>query len=145
MKPSRRSFLAGAAALVGASATAPLLASQTPSTSNWDTNATNWVDTTAYNFTPGLFEKLVGRTFSVKDSTRGSLKMTLTRVTAPAASNKSLPAVTGFTLHFQQTSGTWLPQDTYQVSINELGTFPLFIVPATAARPTNYVAVINRI
>jgi hypothetical protein len=150
MASSRRSFLAGAAAWIGLAATAPLYAEVTADHSSWSKNASSWVDTTPYEFTPELFEPLVGSKFRVTDATLGGLTMTLTSVELPQAKSgpgtavKS-PPVSGFALHFRQISGVWLPQGTYQLSLPQLGTFPLFIVPGSKVRPTSYTAIINHI
>jgi len=45
----------------------------------------------------------------------------------PRTSSES--AITSFSLHFQRI-GTALPQDTYMLSHDWLGTFPLFLVPS---------------
>lgn len=144
MTGSRRKFLASAAALLGVSATAPFLSAESLAISTFQPRAPRWVDSAAYNFTPELFKKLIGRTFKVQNATGGSMQMVLSQVLVPVSSSNG-PGITGFGLHFQQTSGNSLPQDTYETSIAELGTFPLFIVPASKARLTTYTAIINHI
>jgi hypothetical protein len=118
--------------------------------SSWAKNKSSWVDTTPYEFTPEMFKPLVGSRFKVTDATLGSLIMTLTRVELPQAKSGSTtavvsPAISGFALRFRQISGVWLPQGTYQLSLPQLGTFPLFIVPGSKMRPTSYTAIINRV
>lgn len=47
----------------------------------------------------------------------------------PVSGSSKESAITSFSLHFQRV-GNALPQDTYMLSHNWLGTFPLFIVPS---------------
>jgi hypothetical protein len=53
--------------------------------------------------------------------------------------------MTTFTLRFRG-AGALLPQETYTLSQESLGSFPLFLVPAPAQGVSpQYVAVINRL
>ena len=131
-------------------ATAPLHAEVTANLPSWAKNASSWVDTTPYQFTPELFEPLIGSKFQVTDASLGSLTMTLTNVELPQPKSGAGVAVkstvvSGFALRFRQISGVWLPQGTYQLSLPQLGTFPLFIVPGSKVRPTSYTAIINHV
>lgn len=58
-------------------------------------------------------------------------------LTGPAPKTGEAPAVSTFALHFRST-GTQLPQETYLLSHEWLGSFPLLLVPCrpNAPRPT---------
>jgi len=56
-------------------------------------------------------------------------RATTVRTIGPVSGSSKASAITSFSLHFQRI-GNALPQDTYMLSHNWLGTFPLFIVPS---------------
>lgn len=92
-------------------ATAPLHAEVTANLPSWAKNASSWVDTTPYQFTPELFEPLIGSKFQVTDASLGSLTMTLTNVELPQPKSGAGVAVkstvvSGFALRFRQSPGS---------------------------------------
>lgn len=105
-----------------------------------------------------LFTKLIGESFTVSlnGSSKGSL--TLISVTSAAPASAAVKAtligktpvlppkpVACYSIRFQR-SGTPLPQETYTLHNNGIGTFPLFIVPAgPGAKPDTYTAVFNHL
>jgi len=119
------------------------------------------------NFSQAMFEPWVGTPFKVtsgsgmgrtlilssvksltvttpKASTQAGsapvLKSNLRRTTSLNAMSKQ---VEGFTLNFR-ASGPAMPQDTYTLSSNYMGSFSLFLVPGTSSLlSTNYSAVFS--
>ena len=101
------------------------------------------------------FEPWIGSRFSVSQNNKsqGSLVLmsvdeidttgkeasdstnTVRRVGAVPRPSKA-SAITSFSLRFQRP-GTPLPQDTYMLAHDWLGTFPLFLVPSVLAGPTS--------
>jgi hypothetical protein len=155
MNPGRRLFLQNAALSVAAASLIPSAFAQKP------------LDSQRQIFSPEnltlfdgvsiqTFEPWVGATFgvSLNNKPRGSLILLSVDAMNPEAQDEpsssntvrsvglvlrpaSGPAMTNFALHFRG-SGAALPQDTYLLSHNWLGTFPLLLVPSglSGPRPT---------
>ena len=158
---SRRSFLSTAGTLIAAAAAAPLAAVRPPRadegvapighgvapTSNptnaWVTNQPQFKTVVLNQFTPELFQPLVGTTFQAVDD-KGR-RNTLRLLAVNDLSKQCHGSRTAFSVRFELISGKQLPQGTYQFSAPTLGPFLLFVVPSKASRNATYTAVINRL
>jgi hypothetical protein len=96
-----------------------------------------------YQFTPELFQPLVGTNFQAVDDKGRRLVLRLRSVSD--LSKQCNGSQTAFSLQFQMVSGKQLPQGTYQFSTPPLGTFLLFVVPSKPSKTGTYTAVINRL
>ena len=158
---SRRSFLSTAGALIAAAAAAPLEAVRPPRAddapaptgpgrgpvstpaASWITNQPQIQTVALYQFTPELFQPLVGTNFQAVDDKGRRLVLRLRSVSD--LSKQCNGSQTAFSLQFQMVSGKQLPQGTYQFSTPPLGTFLLFVVPSKPSKTGTYTAVINRL
>ena len=158
---SRRSFLSTAGALIAAAAAAPLEAVRPPRaddapapigpgrgpastpTASWVTNQPQIQTVALYQFTPQLFQPLVGTNFQAVDDKGRRLVLRLRSVNDLSKQCRGSQAA--FSLQFQIVSGKQLPQGTYQFSTPPLGTFLLFVVPSKPSKAGTYTAVINRL
>lgn len=159
---SRRSFLATAGTLIAAAAVTPMEAVRPPrledaparsgrtgaaspasAANNWVNNQPLVQSTSPYQFTPELFQPLIGTQFKVADS--HSQRATLRLMAVDDLKKENLASKTAFALRFQLVGGKSLPQGTYQFFTPPLGTFLMFVVPSRPSKNTSYTAVINRI
>jgi uncharacterized protein DUF6916 len=158
---SRRKFLTTAGTLIAAAAAAPLAAVRPPRLEDAPAGSGRTATTTAgqagawinkqplyqsvalFQFTPELFQPLVGTQFKVADShgQRASLRL----MAVSDLKKQNLSSKTAFSLQFQLVGGKALPQGTYQFFTPTLGTFLMFVVPSAAAKNPHYTAIINRI
>lgn len=102
---------------------------------------------------PSTFAERQGERFKVQSGVQNVPDMELVAVTsqdfsvAKAGLDKdtSLPTEC-FAVSFRQTSAVPLQQGTYTFTHQQLGTFPLFIVPGAPGKDTQtYVAIFNRV
>ncbi|HUK87730.1 MAG TPA: hypothetical protein VLT85_08710 [Terriglobales bacterium] len=156
-KSSRRAFLAATGTFLAAAAALPLRAvAQAPAADAggpagrpsdpahaWLGERPQDQSMSLYQFTPQLFQPLVGSSFQVADSQGHRLALRLVEVNDLRKQNPG--AQTAFSLRFQQQGGKALEQGTYQFSAPPLGTFLLFVVPAKARTGATYTAIINRL
>jgi hypothetical protein len=109
---------------------------------------------------PQTFERWIGGNFrlSLRNRQLGSaVLVSVKNINAPAALDDSAagrmvgripkrsvgPAITSFSLRFRK-AGVPLPQDTYTIDHDWLGTFPLLLVPAgTSGGQPTYTATFN--
>jgi len=114
-----------------------------------------------YGVSPQTFKSLIGEDFAASLGGKPLGSLTLIKVNAAAPANQPEPATgarlvgrvpkpsqqatTSFTLRFQGT-GAGLEQETYTLNHPALGSFPLFIVPASReVNPPTYTAVFNQL
>lgn len=150
MPSTRRIFLAAAGAVAAAAVTKPLEATVSVITGKPKSLPGGvGVDASLYDFTPQMFQGLLGSRFSVSDPKLGTAQVKLIAVgkvppvTAALAGQPSYrPAA--FSLRFQSISGAVLPQGTYTFKSTSLGSFPLLVVPSAATTNRTYTAIINR-
>ncbi|HXZ29373.1 MAG TPA: hypothetical protein VEG08_15365 [Terriglobales bacterium] len=156
-KSSRRAFLATTGAFLAAAAALPLqAAAQAPAAdaggpagrasdpaNAWLGDQPQYQTISLYQFTPQMFQPLIGSSFVVTDSQGHRLGLRLTAVSDLSKQNPG--SRTAFSLSFQQQGGKALEQGTYQFSAPPLGTFLLFVVPSKTLRQTTYTAVVNRL
>lgn len=157
-KSTRRAFLATAGTFLAVAVAAPAQAvkplatgegsvpapGHSPGQANtWVNNQPQYQTVSLYQFTPQLFQPLVGATFQVSDGQGHRLSVRLLAVNDLIKQNPG--SQTAFSLRFQQKGGTALDQGTYQFSTPSLGKFLLFVVPAKGPRGATYTAIINRI
>lgn len=156
-KTSRRAFLASAGTFMAVAAAAPLEAvlprrageDRAPGTrapgsaANWLAKQPQFQTISLYQFTPQLFQPLVGTTFQAVDGSGRQVALRL--ITVTDLRQQCRGSQTAFALRFQLLGGKPLPQGTYQFSSPPLGTFLLFVVPSRPSKGATYTAVINRI
>ena len=158
---SRRSFLSTAGTLIAAAAAAPLAAVRPPRAdegaapvghgvaptsspaNTWINNQPQYKTVSLYQFTPQLFQPLVGTTFQAADDKGHRLSLRL--MTVQDLSQQCHGSQTAFSLQFQTISGKAMRQGTYQFYTPTLGQFLLFVVPSKPNKNTTYTAVINRL
>ena len=91
------------------------------------------------------FQPLIGQLFQIYPEKGNPIRTTLASVkelTNQQTTGSEI--VDGFVMQFSAPSaGKALPQNTYEFSNANLGTFPLFIVPSAPGGPRFYTAVIN--
>ena len=159
---SRRKFLSTTGTLIAAAAAAPLAGVRPPRAEDapvptghggsgprsspanaWVANQPQYKSVTLYQFTPQLFQPLIGSTFEASDSKGRRVSLRLNAVTD--MSQECHGSQAAFALQFQTISGKPLPQGTYQFYTPPLGEFLLFVVPSKPNKSTTYTAVINRL
>lgn len=152
MKPSRRSFLAGAGTLLAAAAATPLHAIvpvHPGGGPNVQTNQDSWIGTrplvesvTQFQWTQNTFVPFVNTNFQVANG-QGQ-KMVLRLLSVQDTRKQNTKSTTAFALIFQFVGGTPFGQGTYEFSNPQLGKFLLFIV-GKKSKGASYVAIINRL
>lgn len=155
---SRRRFLATAGTLLAAAAAAPLGAVRPPRVEDapapthgrapnaqgaWLSRQPQYQTVSLYQFTPDLFQPLVGTRFTAQDGE--GQRMTLRLLSVNDERKQSPGSTTAFSLRFQLVAGKAAPQGTYQFSSPPLGQFLMFVVPSGASKRATYTAVINRL
>ena len=100
-------------------------------------------------FNSNMFKVLVGENFNVEGGLKGKLKAELIEVTdhTGALQNKNSSACTDcFSILFRIRSDQPLEQNTYTFLHQNIGTFPLFIVPVGIDKKGRlYEAIFNRL
>jgi hypothetical protein len=159
MKSTRRRFLAGAALAISGASFARLMAQQSPKIRGglFDPDSLSILEGASAQ----TFERWIGSSFRISLNGRPVGSLVLVSVDEPgtdtstfndrsrasvrplnrivAAQESEAPSTTTFSLHFQ-ASGKALPQDTYLLSHDWLGTFPLFLVPSAPGGKAGYTA-----
>lgn len=160
MKPTRRSFLAGAGMLAASAATAPLHAVipkagkkvlppvpvPVPAPNGQDA----WLASrpqselvSQFQWTQDTFQPFLNTNFQVNDSQGKRIVLRLISVQDIRKQNSK--STTAFALGFQLVSGTGFGQGTYEFYNPQLGKFLLFVVAANKSKAAPYVAVVNRL
>ncbi len=159
MKSTRRQFLVAAPIAISAASFRTLLAQRNPNPQgrSFDPDSLSILkDASAQTFEPWI-----GSSFRISLDSRqlGSLVLVSVVETGTKTPNSNdrwdssapplnrivtqqgaaAPSMVTFSLHFQG-SGKILPQDTYILSHDWLGTFPLFLVPSGPGGKTAYTA-----
>ncbi len=146
MDTSRRSFLTGMAGVgtyITVAATTPLGATNVKSIDSALTDLPQFNSVKLNEFTPELFQGLLGSTFKVTDhSTNLSLRLVGVELAKQPDGVPPNPAM--FSLHFRYLSGKALPQGTYQFHHTQLGSFVMFVVPCAKVQKPTYTAIFNR-
>ena len=153
MKPTRRSFLAGAGTLLAAAAATPLQAivpkTKPPVDPPAPQSHDSWLSTrpqseyvSQFQWNETTFQQFVNTNFTVADGRGG--KMILRLLSVQDTRKQNAKSTTAFSLVFQLISGKGFPQGAYEFSNPQLGKFLLFIV-GNKSHGAPYVAIINRL
>jgi uncharacterized protein DUF6916 len=151
MKPTRRSFLAGAGTLLAAAAATPLEAivpahggaNNKPNVDAWVKGRPQSEVVSQFQWTQDTFTPLVNSNFQVSDSQGNRILLRL--VSVEDLRKQNVNSATAFALHFQLVSGKALPQGTYEFYTPSLGKFLLFVVASTKSKGAPYIAIVNRL
>jgi len=114
----------------------------TPGNEPGDSKNSTFINTEILSFiTASVFDEYIGTSFQVRTDALNTQKLELVQVKVRKTSER----LETFSLLFSSPEGEHLPQASYLFEHEQIGLFPLFIVPVKTPKGMLYEAVFNRL